>query len=66
MKLTEKKLKQIIKEELQKLSEMDDYEFDDMVDGVIHTALKKNMTKEALIQTISSQWEFIEMNMDIP
>ena len=66
MKLTQEQLKKIINEELQKLSEMNEHEFDMMVDNVIHAALKNNMTKEGLLQTITTQWEFIEMNMDIP
>ena len=66
MKITKEKLKKIINEELQRLSEMGDHDFDMMVDNVILAALKNNMTKEGLLQTITTQWEFIEMNMDIP
>ena len=63
MKLTQQKLKKIIKEELQKLSEMDDYDFSMLVDNIINMALQKNMNKDDLLQAVSSQWDFITNSM---
>ena len=63
MKLTKEKLKQIIKEELQRLSEMDDYNFDMAVDNIINMAMQNKMNKESLLQAVSSQWDFITNSM---
>lgn len=63
MKLTQQKLNKIIKEELQKLAEMDDYDFSMLVDNIINMALQKNMNKDDLLQAVSSQWDFITNSM---
>jgi hypothetical protein len=63
MKLTEQKLKQFIKEELQKLSEMDDHNFDMAMDNIINMAMQQKMNKESLLQMISGQWDFITNSM---
>ena len=63
MKLKKEQLKKIIKEELQKLSEMDDYSFDMAIDNIINMAMQNKMNKESLLQAVSSQWDFVTNSM---